>query len=68
MRWSSVPKIEYGTMRTVRRFLFLPVKPAFETELRWLEWASYTQKFIGEPSWFLSWLPKWSLPYNWVDE
>src|SRR5690606_13749146 len=44
MRWSKLPKptADVGDVRSVRRFLLLPV--TIGGEARWLEWATIEQK------------------------
>lgn len=47
MRWIE-PEAKYtaGARRVVRRFLWLPTKPMFSREWRWLEFAHVEQQWL----------------------
>jgi len=53
MRWTKKPRLKGGDMRTISRFLWLPV--TIELEVRWLERATIKQRYeggFGEGGWW----------------
>jgi hypothetical protein len=47
MRIGPNPNHKYGDIRIRRRFLWLPVHATYQDEIRWLEYATLKQKYLG---------------------
>lgn len=46
MRWIEKKKFNHGDKRVIKKFLWLPTKPMFSRESRWLEYAYIEQEWL----------------------